>query len=69
MLELFTYEAGISLFLAPVLLTIWDAAAQLPKEIQPPPSVKLQFLCSSLRNQTYKHTQVLANCVKVLAAK
>lgn len=48
MLELFTYEAGISLFLAPVLLTIWDAAAQLPKEIQPPPSVKLQFLCSSL---------------------
>lgn len=57
------YEAGTSLCLALVLVTIWDAGAQLLKDIQPPPSVKLQFLCSSLGNQTYKHTHFLANHV------
>lgn len=57
------YEAGTSLCLALVLVTIWDAGAQLLKDIQPLPSVKLQFLCSSLGNQTYKHTHFLANHV------
>lgn len=48
MLEIFTCEAGTSLCLTPVLVTIWDAAAQLLKDLQPLPSVKLWFLYSSL---------------------
>lgn len=61
--EIFIYEAGTSLWLTPVLVTIWDAAAQLLKDLQPLPSVKLQFLCTSLWNQSCKHMQVLANHV------
>lgn len=71
MLELFTYKAGISLFLASMLLTIWGAAAQLPEEIQPPPSVKLSFSAQAYETKPINICSFwpIVHLKEVLAAK